>query len=257
MTTNTQVVQQVLSQSSSWRQAVTDLVDLYTAMGTCFTSGHIVRDIRTHRSDFAFRQRTVGEMVQDMFWTNKIVYNGQSAVQVPRTTTGQGRTPAGIDVFVYAPDQATADGFDFEVDIPRLGNPAPQQTSTPSTQPTTTVAPAPAKPAQSSEDFRCNVHSDKRLCVPRAAMDVLSAKAGVTVTQDTEAWVSLDGNLAVVSFDLHNGAVNYKLSASRGRILFPRPGTGTFDSGDMYQAELGTCSATSGPVLLIDLSTKI
>lgn len=248
----TNVMQKVLTPATSWRQAASDLVDFYTATGSAFTSGHIVKELRTHRPDFAFRQRTVGEFVQDLFWNSKILYNGQPAVQVPRTTTGQGRTPAGIDVFVYAPDQAEADGFDFEVDIPRLGN-SPQTVSTPSTQPTTNVAPPPA----ANEDFRCYVHTDKRLCIPRAAMDALSAKAQVTVTQDSEAFVSLDNDNAIVSFSSHPGAVNYKLSSSRGRVLFPRPGHGVFEAGDVYQADLGTSPNVDGPVLVIDLSTKV
>lgn len=217
----------VTSTTPNWQQAVIDLTAHYTSNDMPFTSGHVVSEIRANRPDFIIRQRWVGEMVQELFWDQKIQYSTGDAVQVPRKTTGNGRTPAGVEVFVYAPSQGDADGFDFEVDIPSATGPSVQ-------------TPAPPKVIKPKTQFRCVVHSDNRLCVPRAAMDALSAYGNTTITQDTEVFVSFDGDQAIVSFENHPTAVNYKLHANRGRILFPRPGTGQFTQGDMYEAELET-----------------
>jgi len=110
-------------------------------------------------------------------------------------------------------------------------------------------------------DYRCAVHSDNRLCVPRAAMDALSAKSGQTVSLTTEAWVAFDGDLAVVSFEPTAQAVNYSLQANRGRVLFPRPKGGQFKPGVLYQGKITTVTdnATSKSVtaLVIDLANEI
>jgi len=248
--------QKVLSNVASWQQGTTSLVDLYTSNDAPFTSGHVVRELRTFRPDLAFRQRSVGEHVQEMYWNQQIVYQGGIAVQVPRTTTGKGRTPAGQDVFVYGPDSHVAYSLDFEIDIPVAGAKAPPS-SPQSPQP-------PPQGASSPADYRCAVHSDRRLCVPRAALNALSAKRNKNITHTTEAWVSLDGDQAIVSFDPHSGAVNYALSASRGRVLFAKPGAGQFEPGTMYQGKLDTVSTldsmgNSVPLvaLVVDLSTEI
>lgn len=250
--------QQILANAPNWRQAVTDLVELYSSNDAPFTSGHVVREIRTTRPDLAFRQRTVGEQIQDMYWTGRITYQGNTAVQVPRTTTGKGRTPAGVDVFVYAPDTQEAYTLDFEIDIPSAGG-GPTQVSQMSTVPQ--MALPPSQGVSSPVDYRCAVHSDNRLCVPRAVMDALSAKSGQTVSLTTEAWVSFDGDLALVSFEPTAQAVNYSLQANRGRVLFPRSKGTPFNPGVLYQGKITTVTdnATSKSItaLVIDLANEI
>jgi len=242
-----------IENSSDWEHAVDDFIDCSTQLGQPFTSGHVTTILRVYRPEFRFAHREIGERIQDLFHAGAIVFNGQTAVQVPRTCAGTGRTPAGTTVLTVAAEIQEAQQFPFELDIPK---PGAGLTQMPKEQPIvqTPAGGAALKPTlPTATDMRAKVHSDQRLCVPRAAFEALLHATGKSLRGGDPIWVRFDATntAAHITIDKVAGAVNYDLGTSRGRVLFPKPGQGKFEHGDLYQCEI------VGDELVVDLSATI
>ncbi len=214
-----------LSHERTWQDAVCSLIDYFCANDRCFSSGEIARTLRVERADFRFAVSELGEFVKDLFHQSAIEYRDRhgrvtSAVQVPRRTAGRSRTPAGTEVFVYAPSPALGQTHAFEVEIPR---PA----FTPTDVERRRFA---AAAAQANAEMVATVHGDGRLCIPRRAFEQLSHATGIAIRSGDEVFVS-------VSFDAHGtgetlrvylraqpGCSAHGLSPDRGRVRFSAPG---------------------------------
>jgi hypothetical protein len=238
-----------IANSPDWSQAVADFITCSTQIGQPFTSGHITTILRVYRPEFVFRHAAIGERVQDMFFNGEIVFNGMPAVQMPRVCAGLGRTPAGTTVFTYAADQQDADNFPFEIDIPKPNAGLKVMPTEHPIQPGSTVPPMLPAPA----DMKATVHADKRLCLPRAALEALVHSTGRTIRRGDEVWVRFEDSpeRAFVSLDQKPTAVQYDITASRGRVLFPKAGSGQFNHGDMFAVSV------VGDELVVDISKAL
>lgn len=249
---NEDTLKDAIEQSSDWEHAVDDFIDCTTQLGQPFTSGHVTTILRVYRPELRFSHRQIGERCQDLFHSGAIVFHGQPAVQVPRVCAGLGRTPSGTTVFTYAADSVEADTFPFELDIPKPGSgltQMPQEHPIQPQAPGTTLSPN----LPSAIDMRATVHSDKRLCVPRAAFEALLHATGKSLRGGDPIWVRHDmpSQTAHITLDQQSGAVNYDVSKTRGRVLFPKPGSGQFEHGEIYQCEI------LGDELVVDLSKTV
>lgn len=239
--------------SSDWEHAVDDFIDCTTTLGQPFTSGHVTTILRVYRPEFRFAHAKIGERIQDLHHAGAIVFNGQNSVAVTRTCAGLGRTPSGTPVFTYAAEEDEADAFPFELDIPK---PGAGLTTMPQEHPIQTTPPN-GTPIQATlptnVDMRATVHSDKRLCVPRAAFEALLHATGKNLRGGDPIWVRFDDSdtKAVITLDQTTGSVNYDVSSTRGRVLFPKPGSGQFEHGDIYQSEI------VNDELVVDLSATV
>lgn len=249
---NEDALKTAIETSSDWEHAVDDFIDCTTQLGQPFTSGHVTTMLRVYRPEFRFAHREIGERCQDLFHSGAIQFQGKPAVQVPRVCAGLGRTPAGTAVMTYAFDEPEANAFPFELDIPVPGaglKVMPQEhpiQAAPQGAPLTPNLPTPT-------DLRATVHADLRLCVPRAALEALIHKTGQSVRGGDPVWVRHDhvAETAHITLDQQPGAVNYDVSATRGRVLFPKPGAGQFEHGDVYQCEVHSNA------LVVDLSQTV
>jgi hypothetical protein len=254
-----QNISDALTNAQDWRTAANDLCDWYIQHNRCFSSGEIAREIRLNRPDLAFSVRTLGEHMRDLFYSGGMRsyedgYGDTSAPsQVPRTTQGTGRTPAGVEVFVYCPEPAEGFAHGFEVDIPKA--PAQRQT-----QNAPQSAPARSQPSQprSGVTIKANANgkltatviADRRLCISRGTFEVFVHKRGKPMQGGDPVHIRMDGGKAVVTLDPDpNGlSVSYDLASSRGRVLFPNPSS-PFKPGDSYTVEV------TGDSITIDLSS--
>ncbi|OHD28436.1 MAG: hypothetical protein A2Y38_14075 [Spirochaetes bacterium GWB1_59_5] len=218
---------------ASWQDAVDNLVEFLISQAECFSSGEVVSHIRTHRADLKFKHAWVGERLQNSFANGSFPnYSGGAGegevapVQVTRQTSGLGRTPAGVSVFVYGLDQAVALAHHFEVDVPLPGPgaafvdgrsltpPGPQDglsaaalammgglPTSPPAVPTspfvpagTPLAPSTAKGKQAPPgDVVAKVHADGRVCIPKLAFEILAGKTGKPVVGGKALYASWSG----------------------------------------------------------------
>jgi len=243
-----------LTGHADWRTAVNALLDYWTANLRCFSSGEVAATLREHRPDLRFSVLSVGEHIRDLFYAQTLPqYPGPvDAVMVPRVTEGlfPNRTPAGIEVFVYGPEQQECLDHDFEVFIPHPGE---SQTDAPPVsqgqtamanadktgQTLTAVAILGAKVA--SLDIRAKVHTDLRLCVPRSAFELAVHLGGTPMSGGDPVWVKQDGdNMVIVTTDPNDPSYeSYSLVSSRGRVIFPSPdATAPFAAGDAYSVSV-------------------
>lgn len=235
--------------SSTWEQAIDDFIACTTQLRQPFTSGHVTTILRVYRPELRFSHYKIGEICQDKFYGGEIVYDGQSAVQIPRVCAGLGRTPAGTTVFCYGPDEDAAEEFPFELDIPEPGS---QLTVMPTEHPIQQgIQIKPTLP--NKVDMRAKVHSDHRLCVPRVALEGLLHATGKALRGGDKVWVRFDDapDRAVVSFDQVGDGVDYSIGDARGRVLFPKPGSGQFNHGDIFAVEI------VNDELVVDLSKAL
>jgi hypothetical protein len=246
---NEHALKVAIENSATWQQAVTDFIGCTTQIGQAFTSGHITTILRVYRPELNFKHAWIGERVQDMFYNGEIEYQGNAPVQVPRVCAGLGRTPAGTTVFTYAAEQQDALDFPFELDIPKPGSGLTTMPTEHPIQPNSTVVPMLPAPA----DMKATVHDDKRLCVPRAALEALFHSTGRSVRRGDEVWVRFETSpeAAVISLDQKPSSVNYEFSASRGRVLFPKAGSGQFSHGDIFAVNI------VGDELVVDISKAL
>lgn len=243
---------QVIANSSDWQTAVNDLLTFWTQEERPFSSGEVACALRTHRPDLRFSVLRAGEHIRDMFYSQTMSpYASGMPFQVPRLTEGlyPHRTPAGTEVFVYAPSPEDGDEHDFEVYIPEPGQTiadAPQE-AVPQTQQAqsdnTGQTPTPVGifgRKIAGANVVAKVHPDKRLCVPRSAFELAVHFGSKPMRGGDPVYVQQEGTKVVISLeDPGNGAKPYDLSATRGRVLFPsadpsRP----FTPGDVFQVQV-------------------
>lgn len=235
---NEQILKAATSNSPDWQAAVRDFVECTTQIMQPFTSGHITTILRVYRPDLRFSHYEVGKMVRNLFYDGDIEYQGNSAVQEPRTCVGQGRTPAGTTVFVFGPDSDECLDFPFELDIPEPGAGLTQMPLEHPIQNKSVVTPSLPSPV----DMKATVHQDLRLCIPRAALEGLLHVTGKPFYPTQKVWVRFEGSpdytRAIVSLDEKPGSADYGVQKDRGRILFPKAGPVPFKHGDIFAVEI-------------------
>lgn len=233
-----------LSEERTWQDAVCSLIDSYCGTERCFSSGEIARTLRLERRDFRFAVAELGEFVKDLFHQGAVEYTDlhgrvSAAVQVPRRTSGRSRTPAGTEVFVYAPSPASGRRHEFEVEIPQPG-------FLPTALERQRFA---AAAAQANAEMVASVHGDGRLCMPRRAFEALSHATGISIRGGDQVWVELrvdqhgTRETLRVYLQARPGAQAHGLSADRGRLRFAAPGElPGFVAGTRYPIEVdGDC----------------
>jgi hypothetical protein len=248
---NENTLKAAVSSSVDWKDAVDDFIRCTTQLGQPFTSGHVTTILRVYRPEFNFKHEWVGELCQEKFYNGEIDYAGAGAVQEPRVCAGLGRTPAGTTVFTYAATGHEALAFPFELDIPKPGSGLTQMPQEHPIQQGVQVTPRLPSPA----DMKATVHQDHRLCVPRAALEALLHATGSSFRSDQRVWVRFvtdsAGDRVFISLDQRDGAVDYGVQNTRGRILFPKAGNGQFSHGDIFAVEV------SGDELVVDISKAL
>jgi len=229
---NENALKTAILKSVTWEAAVDDFITCTTQLGQPFTSGHVTTILRVYRPELNFKHSWIGERCQDAFWNQSIDYNGLASVQVPRVCSGLGRTPSGTTVLVYGADNDDADNFPFELDIPKPGAGLTQMPKEHPIQPNAQIQPN----APSKADMKATVHADLRLCVPRVAFDALMHATGRRFKSGDKAWVRFEESpeRVVVGLDQAPNAVDYNIVKDRGRILFPKAGSGQFQHGDIF-----------------------
>lgn len=259
-----------IANSPNWRDAVADLISYYTANNLCFSSGEIARELRVHRTDLMFSVLNLGEHTRDLYYNGQINYEDDDgdqlpAIQVPRTTTGTGRTPAGRTVFVYGADPVDAQNHDFEVDIPNPG----KKTSAASPikpkggYPTAVTSDGgsdgdgdgtamTASDKLGSDEIKATVHTDKRMCITRPIFDRFIAACGKPLRGGDPVWIVVEQDEARITLDEPDDdeAKKYDLSTERGRVLFTRPND-PFNPGDHYKVTI------TKDALVVDLSAPL
>jgi hypothetical protein len=248
-----------INPGADWREVVNDLVDSLVMEMACFTSGELARWLRMHRPDLVFSVLSVGSHLRDLFYANGL---GQYAddgegngpvppAQVPRTTQGLGRTPAGVEVFVYAPNEDEGLAHPFEVDIPSPGG---QATAYPTPPPPPAVKKDPvtiAGQAKPLAALKATVQKDRRLQIPRAAFEMFVHFCGITLRGGDPVYVQVEPDEAIITVDdPGNGAVKYDLWADSGRVSFPSPGS-PFTAGDTFLVNIAATGLT------VDLTQKV
>jgi hypothetical protein len=210
-----------LSSERSWQDGVCTLIDHHTRTDTCFSSGELARALRLARPDFRFAVTELGEFVKDLFHQGAIQYRDQhgrvsAAVQVPRRTDGSSRTPAGTEVFVYAPTPMLGVAHEFEVEIPH-------PTFTPTALERQRFA---AAAAIANAEMVASVHGDGRLCIPRRAFEQLSHATGVSIRGGDEVWIAVESGTPSalwVYLEQRESCTAYALSPERGRVRLSAP----------------------------------
>ncbi|MDB4278243.1 hypothetical protein N9917_01435 [Deltaproteobacteria bacterium] len=240
-----QTISDALTNAQDWRSAANSLCDWYIEHNRCFSSGEIAREIRINRPDIAFSVRTLGEHMRDLFYSGgmKDYEDGygdtQYPAQVPRTTQGIGRTPSGVEVFVYCPETAEGFAHGFEVDIPapparRQPQNAPQSAPAQASQPKQPRSGVSIK-ANANGSLSATVFNDRRLCISRGTFEVFVHKTGRPLRGGDPVHIQFDGSKVKITLDPDpNGlSMSYDLASSRGRVLFPSQGS-PFSPGDSF-----------------------
>jgi hypothetical protein len=271
-----------LSTYTDWRTACTDMIAYMVESGVPFSSGEITREIRLGNPNLRFSATTLGEYVKEQFYggtmPNYLDAFDQPVypVQVPRTTQGLGRTPAGLQVFVYAPDQASGDAHPFEVDIPVPGGTVGQAPAVGPATPVTVagsgphapaVVPPPAPPTpfvqptgpvvvhgapSALRDHRATIGADRRLTITRGALEAYSHAAGTPIRATDPVFVSfLPGQVVVTLIQPTTHAfAPYDLTRNKGQIVIASPAQ-PFTPGEVFKVDV---SATA---LVVDLSKNL
>lgn len=257
---------QVLQSARDWRTAVTDLVDWMVGQGRCFSSGEIVAYIRAYRSDIRCAATAVGEFIRDQYDQGFFPsYDGVTyPTQVPRVTTGtsitldgrtvRSKTPAGVSVFVYAPDQTEGAAHDFEVFIPDWDDPTAQRAlpvGVIPTQPAPVLTPASAV---GHTVMTALVRPDRRLQVPRGAFDAMVAISGQAFRggrNGDPVYITFQGtDIRVTRAPVDTSSTMHYLWEQRGRMAFVRP-QAPFNPGDRFAISL------VGSDLVVDTSVTV
>jgi len=249
-----------------WLGAANAVIDLLVENGDCFSSGEIASYLRTFHPDLVFSvTSSIGEHIRDRFHSMTMplyVLDDGSSVpvhQVPRTTAGFTRTPAGTEVFVYGPDYQTCMDHEFEVEIPEPGIVTPADPQDAHGLPAKPVqAPTPVQnavnltPKAAARALTATVHNDGRLCIARSTVEALLHETQTGLKGGDSMYVVVEDDEAVISLDRDDGAQGYQLSAARGRVLFPHPAH-PFTPGDTYTVTVDGDNRR----LVVDLSTTV
>ena len=246
---NENTLSAAISKSIDWKEAVSDFINCTTQLGQALTSGHVTTILRVYRPEFNFKHEWVGEACQEAFYNGDIDYAGGGAVQEPRVCAGLGRTPAGTTVFTYAATNQEALDFPFELDFPKPNAGLKVMPTEHPIQQGLQIKPTLPSPV----DMKATVHKDHRLCVPRAALEALLHATGTSFRSDQRVWVRFDDafDTAYISLTQSDGAVDYAVQNTRGRILIPKAGNGQFTHGEIFAVEVG------GDELVVNLSKAL
>jgi len=229
---------EAIRDATDWRSAVDSLINFWTALDRCYSSGEIAACLRTHRMDLRFSVTGLGEYVRDLFYQGALpAYNDgfdnpMNPVQVSRYTTGKSRTGSGVLVFVYGPEQAACEAHDFEIEIPRPGSvgdgigpvtPAP------------TVTPAPKAPRQVPAGLPdAYVGADGRCYVPRKVVDEFLAAADLTLRYGDEVHVTHTGGKVEITGKPQPGSKEYNIWQGTGKVAFYSQDGNPFQGGMKY-----------------------
>lgn len=203
---------------SNWREAVDLLTNQWLSANRPFSSGEVAACLRMLRSDLRFSVLSVGEHLRDRFYEGEFNFeeNGD-CVQVPRRTKGLGRTPAGFEVFVYAPTETSGYEHAFEVDIPRPGETVSEIVAHSDER----EDPAPQPPTR---QLSASVHSDTRICFGRNLIQALSQVEDHPLTSDSKAYVTFQKGKVLLTLAPLDGSIEHQIARERGRVLASRPG---------------------------------
>ena len=121
-----QRIKDIIENDPDWRKVAIALIDYRIGTDQCFSSGEVAREMRLYRPDLVFGVGELGEHIRQSHSGQALAsyddgFDEVYPVTVTRSTTGKGRTPAGVSVVVYAKTPAEAQQHDFEVDIPPPG----------------------------------------------------------------------------------------------------------------------------------------
>jgi len=246
---NEDALKTAIAKSPTWEDAIDDFITCTTDLGQPLTSGHITTILRVYRPELRFSHFKIGEIVQDKFYAGDIQYGSQPATQESRVCAGLGRTPAGTGVFCIGPTTQECLDFPFELDIPEPGAGLTQMPTEHPIQQGVKITPK----VPSKVDMRAKVHNDHRLCVPRIALEALMHATGRSFRAGDQVWVRFDdvANTATVGLDQKPNAVNYDISKDRGRVLFPKAGSGQFNHGDIFAVDI------TNDELVVDIGTAL
>lgn len=264
-------IQTATSSTPDWRDAADALMAALIANMECFSSGEIARHLRLNCSDLRFSVPGLGSFIRDQFYSGALPQYPDDGMgggpvdvsQMPRTTQGlyPNRTAAGVEVFVYCPDQAMGDVHEFEVYVPKPGqdatmDPNPAQVTNPIPQPSQVAQAvldgANQAAAQNDDDddddgdgysaaplgkpqvviagapsllndFRATVHADRRLCVGRSAFEAAVHRSGKPMRGGDPVYVTVKTDEATLSQSPTGDPdeKTFNLVTDRGRVLFP------------------------------------
>lgn len=256
MTTPDQI-QEAIKDSSDWRNAAINIINLRTQDEEPFSSGEIARDLRLHRPDFAFSVLSVGEFIRDMFYSMGFVYNAGPAYQVPRIASGKFRTPQGQAVFVYCPEPDAGMEHDFEVDIPK----PPTQAALDSEDDQAALPADPKKDtnpieiigqihADGSTSFKATVHSDGRMQIPRTAFEAFVHQTSKPLRGGDPVFIRVTDKRITVSLEEADNFHKHDISKDRGRVRFMSPTNNAFMPGSSYAIKV------TNKNIVIDLSGR-
>jgi len=244
---------------TDWRAATDALIKHLIEESECFSSGEIARHLRLASPSLRFSVPNVGEYVRDLFYSGSMPeyevsdpYGGTDEVpvsQVPRTTQGlyPMRTPAGVSVFVYAPDQSDGDRHDFEVYVPKPGETDEPLPVTPPQLPVTNGKTpvsihGSVKPNLSAADYKATVNSENRLCVTRAAFEACVHMGGRPMKGGDPIFISFvddEVNISQTPIGVPDEGA-YSLAKERGRVLFTAQDPAhPFAPGTSYSLQIG------------------
>lgn len=235
--------------SCDWRVTADNLLVFWASQNRCYSSGEVAACLRTHRQDLAFSVQGVGTYLRDKFFQGTLPEypddgfgDPADPVQVVRMTIGRypERTPAGVGVCVYGPSVQEADTHDFEIFVPRPKIDGTMETLADAPCPATSLSPAPSfsttvpvagqKPVVTiagarlaAVDIMAKVWPDKRLCVPRAALEAaVHLGGGAPLHGGDSVFVSLSPTKVIITLTREDDQQKeYDISAEKGRVSFP------------------------------------
>lgn len=256
----------VLLGHTDWRSTVSALITQWASINRPYSSGEVAACVREHRPDLRFSVLTVGETLREEFYAGTLPgYDDGTGtgtfvqpVQIPRFTEGlyPDRTPAGVQVFVYAQDADDATNHPFEVFIPKPGETqadapatAPTQTSMAAEDPTgktpTPVMIFGAKIALDPNSVTVSVHKDGskdgRVCITRTVFEAAVSLSGKPIRGGDPVWVTQDPSTLMIHLEDPNDpkAVVYSLVTDRGRIrVTSQDGNRPFLAGEVFKVKI-------------------
>jgi hypothetical protein len=244
---------EALAEHTDLPDAVQAAIDFLIANGKAFSSGEVAREIRM-LTDIRFSVLTVGQMLREWFYANTMPSyddgDGEPVYpcKVPRTTVGlfPDRTPEGQEVFVYAFDEEDGADHDFEVYIPvpgsKAGDPEPDPSDDVEDEPEPKLpaapagtAPASTAPAGTVDAGKAKVLSDRRLQIPRKAVEVLLHSTGQPLRGGLPVHVAITAEEAVVALNPFLGSTPHAVNQTRGRVHFASTTSTQFVPGTTYE----------------------
>lgn len=221
----------VLARSGNdWKTCAIDLIRWLVANGRCFSSGEVAHYIRVYRPDVQFSVTALGDQVRDWYYGQELppYDGGMYPAMVPRRTIGLYRTPAGINVFVYAPSEPEGKAHDFEVEVP-LPADVP-------VNPTHREGPGTITGSRrTDEDLVAIVRADRRCVVPRSAFEFFVHATGRTIRIGTDpVHITFASGEARLTLDPTPTSTPYHLWAGRGRVAFTSGTDTPFTPGQRF-----------------------